>query len=153
MKKKLTLKRKLLYGFLALVLVSSIYSSTTSDNTASDTKENPSNVSRSVTEPETVAGEIPEVNAESAEVITPEAEVVVAPVAEVVVPVAVVEPTPSYTDDTANSAQVETIVYVTKTGSKYHSAGCQYLSKSSIPISLSDARASYSPCSKCNPPR
>jgi membrane protein involved in colicin uptake len=53
----------------------------------------------------------------------------------------------------ASNTKVETIVYVTKTGEKYHSDGCQYLSKSKIAISLSDAKASYSPCSKCNPPR
>lgn len=44
-------------------------------------------------------------------------------------------------------------VYVTKTGSKYHSDGCRYLSKSKIPMSLSDAKRSYGPCSVCNPPR
>ena len=49
---------------------------------------------------------------------------------------------------------VEVIVYVTKTGEKYHSDGCQYLSRSRIPISLEDAKASgYTPCSKCHPPR
>lgn len=48
----------------------------------------------------------------------------------------------------------EVTVYITKTGTKYHSAGCQHLSKSCNPISLSDAKASgYTPCSKCNPPR
>lgn len=46
----------------------------------------------------------------------------------------------------------EIIVYITKTGSKYHRAGCRYLKKSSIPISLKDAKAKgYSPCSACNP--
>ena len=45
------------------------------------------------------------------------------------------------------------IVYVTKTGTKYHSAGCRYLSKSCIPIKLSEAKKRYSPCSVCNPPR
>jgi hypothetical protein len=44
-------------------------------------------------------------------------------------------------------------VYVTRTGEKYHSAGCQYLSRSQIPISLADARRGYSPCSRCHPPR
>lgn len=49
----------------------------------------------------------------------------------------------------SNSETSET-VYVTNTGSKYHRAGCQYLRKSQIPISLSDAKASgYSACSKC----
>lgn len=47
----------------------------------------------------------------------------------------------------------ETTVYVTRTGSKYHVAGCRYLSKSQIPISLSDAKASYGPCSVCKPPQ
>ncbi len=44
------------------------------------------------------------------------------------------------------------IVYITKTGSKYHRGNCRYLSKSKIPISLKDAVLSYSPCSVCNPP-
>ncbi len=44
-------------------------------------------------------------------------------------------------------------VYVTRTGSKYHRAGCRYLKKSSIPMSLEEAKKRYSPCSVCNPPR
>ena len=48
----------------------------------------------------------------------------------------------------------EAIVYITKTGSKYHRDGCRYLSRSKIPINLSDAKNSgYGPCSVCNPPR
>lgn len=43
-------------------------------------------------------------------------------------------------------------VYVTKTGSKYHTAGCRYLRSSSIPMALSDAIKYYSPCSVCKPP-
>ncbi len=43
-------------------------------------------------------------------------------------------------------------VYITKTGSKYHKAGCRYLSKSSIPIDLASAKSNYSPCSVCRPP-
>lgn len=44
------------------------------------------------------------------------------------------------------------IVYVTQTGSRYHRYGCRYLSRSSIPISRSQAVASgYEPCSVCNP--
>ncbi|RDB63995.1 hypothetical protein C1878_04210 [Gordonibacter sp. 28C] len=43
-------------------------------------------------------------------------------------------------------------VYVTNTGGKYHANGCQYLKKSKIPISISDAIAQgYEPCSRCNP--
>jgi micrococcal nuclease len=43
------------------------------------------------------------------------------------------------------------IVYVTKTGHKYHVEGCRYL-KSSIPMELSAAAAHYAPCSVCGPP-
>ncbi len=45
------------------------------------------------------------------------------------------------------------VVYVTKTGSKYHAAGCRYLSKSMIPMKLSEAKQRYGPCSVCNPPQ
>ncbi len=45
-------------------------------------------------------------------------------------------------------------VYVTNTGEKYHSSGCQYLRQSRIEIDLDSAIAQgYTPCSKCNPPR
>lgn len=44
----------------------------------------------------------------------------------------------------------EQTVYITRTGSKYHRDGCQYLNQSKIPISLSDAQAQgYTACSKC----
>lgn len=44
-------------------------------------------------------------------------------------------------------------VHVTKTGNKYHMAGCSYLSKSDIPINIMQAvNQGYSPCSRCNPP-
>lgn len=52
----------------------------------------------------------------------------------------------------APSQNNEQTVYVTNTGSKYHSGGCQYLRKSQIPIKKSDAiNQGYSPCSKCSP--
>lgn len=42
------------------------------------------------------------------------------------------------------------IVYVTRTGKKYHRYGCQYLKDSCIEKSLSDAIAQgYTACSKC----
>jgi micrococcal nuclease len=44
-------------------------------------------------------------------------------------------------------------VYVTKSGTKYHVAGCTHLRKSMIPITLDEARRKYCPCSVCNPPK
>jgi hypothetical protein len=44
------------------------------------------------------------------------------------------------------------IVYITKTGSKYHEGTCRYLSKSKIPIKLAEAIIEYSACSVCLPP-
>ena len=49
--------------------------------------------------------------------------------------------------------QQEMVVYITRTGKKYHCSGCGYLSKSKIPISLKDAKKNrYTPCKACNPP-
>lgn len=47
--------------------------------------------------------------------------------------------------------QITQTVYITRTGEKYHRNGCRYLSKSQIPISLSDAQKNYTPCSICKP--
>lgn len=45
-------------------------------------------------------------------------------------------------------------VYITRTGHKYHRAGCRYLRQSKIAISLSSAKANgYTPCSICHPPQ
>ena len=44
-------------------------------------------------------------------------------------------------------------VYATRTGRKYHRGSCRYLSKSKIPIKLSEAKRRYGACSVCNPPR
>ena len=45
------------------------------------------------------------------------------------------------------------IVYVTKSGRKYHKEGCRFLSKSSMPIKFKEAKEKYSPCKVCNPPQ
>jgi len=46
------------------------------------------------------------------------------------------------------------IVYITRTGKKYHRGWCSYLRRSKIPISLKEACArGYIPCSRCRPPR
>jgi hypothetical protein len=53
----------------------------------------------------------------------------------------------------AASDNGDTIVYRTRTGSKYHRANCSYL-KSSYEITLRDAvERGLKPCSRCNPPR
>lgn len=53
--------------------------------------------------------------------------------------------------DTYSNGSV--IVYITNSGSKYHQAGCQYLYKSQIAVTLSYAYSSgYTPCSRCCPP-
>lgn len=47
----------------------------------------------------------------------------------------------------------DTTVYVTNSGKKYHTDGCNSLSKSKIPITLGEAvAAGYEPCSRCHPP-
>lgn len=43
-------------------------------------------------------------------------------------------------------------VYVTKTGTKYHRAGCRSLSRSQIAMTLKEASARYTPCLICKPP-
>lgn len=49
------------------------------------------------------------------------------------------------------AADDKTTVYVTRTGTKYHAAGCRYLARSQIPMQLSEAAARYGPCSVCKP--
>jgi hypothetical protein len=54
---------------------------------------------------------------------------------------------------TAAQDNGDTIVYITRTGAKYHRAGCRSLSRSMIPIKLRDAVAKgYGACKLCNPP-
>ena len=60
---------------------------------------------------------------------------------------------PVYASAHAATQKREVVVYVTRTGEKYHRSSCQYLRKSKIPMALSDAKRSYSPCSVCRPPR
>jgi len=48
----------------------------------------------------------------------------------------------------------EQIVYVTRTGKKYHREGCRYLSASKIPMALKDAKErGYTACKVCRPPQ
>ena len=51
------------------------------------------------------------------------------------------------------SAQAaHTTVHVTRTGAKYHTAGCRYLSRSDIPMTLGEASKRFGPCSVYRPP-
>ena len=51
------------------------------------------------------------------------------------------------------AAGQDTIVYITKTGEKYHTGQCSSLKKTKIPISLGEAVAKgYEPCQRCKPP-
>ena len=46
----------------------------------------------------------------------------------------------------------DTLVYITRTGKKYHTEDCRYLSKSKISIFLKEAiQRGYTPCSVCSP--
>jgi len=50
-------------------------------------------------------------------------------------------------------APASTIIYITKTGEKYHFAWCHYLSQSKIEIQLGAAVArAFQPCKICRPP-
>ena len=50
----------------------------------------------------------------------------------------------------SSNTNIGETVYITKTGSKYHRAGCRYLRKSQIAISLSEAKnEGYTACSVC----
>lgn len=55
--------------------------------------------------------------------------------------------------DLKDVVPIDTTVYTTRTGSKYHRSNCRYLRKSKIPMDLSKAKTLYTPCSVCNPPR
>ena len=47
------------------------------------------------------------------------------------------------------SAHVESELYITKGGEKYHVDGCRYLSNSKVGISTEDALEHYEPCRAC----
>lgn len=49
-------------------------------------------------------------------------------------------------------ATEERVVYMTRTGTKYHTATCQYARKAGIACTLEEAQAKgLGPCSKCRP--
>lgn len=61
-------------------------------------------------------------------------------------------PQPKPEPDPTPEPVIGTVVYITKTGEKYHRDGCSSLSKSKIEIELADAQGrGYEPCKKCKP--
>ena len=61
-----------------------------------------------------------------------------------IAPLTTIKPKPDADDVT---------VHVTRTGRRYHTAGCSSLRKSKIPMRLKNAKAKgYTPCSRCRPP-
>ena len=69
-------------------------------------------------------------------------------------PVVVQTPTEKIDDNQPSASDNQSqVVYRTRTGKKYHRAGCSYL-KSIIETTVSEAQAmGLGPCSVCNPPR
>ncbi len=61
------------------------------------------------------------------------------------------EPVPTVSFEDLADYTEEHIVFVTKSGEKYHEAGCSHLSKSSIPVTLEQAlQEGKEPCSRCH---
>ena len=52
-----------------------------------------------------------------------------------------------------DAAVEEIIVYVTRTGKKYHTRSCRYGKRSNRPLTLDEARRKYDPCKICKPPQ
>jgi micrococcal nuclease len=44
-------------------------------------------------------------------------------------------------------------VYITRTGTKYHRAGCRYVARNGTAVPVDEAAARYRPCSVCDPPK
>lgn len=58
----------------------------------------------------------------------------------------------NYESVASQPQQIENTVYVTRTGKKFHRAGCRYLRYSSMAINRDEAiREGYTPCSVCDP--
>jgi endonuclease YncB( thermonuclease family) len=60
-----------------------------------------------------------------------------------------VTPAPAVVRPAPAPDPLDRTVYITRTGRKYHAAGCRYLSRSMIPVKLRDAIRQYDACSIC----
>lgn len=56
-------------------------------------------------------------------------------------------------EQTEQESNDDPIVYITNTGSKYHTAYCRTLRQSKIETHLSEVKGIYGPCGICNPPQ
>jgi endonuclease YncB( thermonuclease family) len=56
-------------------------------------------------------------------------------------------------DPAPSKPSADEVVYVTKTGTKYHRAGCRALSKSAAAVRLAEVGTKYQPCAVCHPPK
>jgi hypothetical protein len=56
-------------------------------------------------------------------------------------------------DPARSKPSADEVVYVTKTGTKYHRAGCRALAKSATAIRLADVSRRYTACAVCDPPK
>jgi hypothetical protein len=52
--------------------------------------------------------------------------------------------------DTITGVRVESTVYITRKGTKYHRESCSFLNRSKMAITLKEAEANrYEPCKRC----
>jgi endonuclease YncB( thermonuclease family) len=56
-------------------------------------------------------------------------------------------------DRPAAAPSTDTVVYITRTGNRYHRAGCRFLARGATPIRLAEVGGKYQPCAACDPPR
>jgi hypothetical protein len=61
-------------------------------------------------------------------------------------------PVPNATAPTTTPATNSTVVYVTRSGKKYHAEGCRHLTASKVEMSLADAKQRFEACKVCRPP-
>jgi micrococcal nuclease len=55
-------------------------------------------------------------------------------------------------DPAPSKPSADEVVYVTKTGTRYHLAGCRALAKSATALRLAEVGTRYQPCGVCHPP-
>lgn len=56
------------------------------------------------------------------------------------------------TPQSSSKVNADVTVHVTRSGKKYHAAGCTSFAKSDIPMTLAQAKArGYTSCSRCRP--